>query len=136
MKEADKHNLNKPKEIFGPIMELSDDEINKNFEYSFPGNTDTINPVVEQQNVTALLEIAQKGVPMIADDPEVMNQLARQAFSAYGSKIKIKSVDEYRKMMATEKQKATNIRKKAVSQEQQTSGGMGEQEGELLGAEQ
>lgn len=137
MKEADKHNLNKPKEVFDPIMKLSDDEINKNFEYSFPGNTDTINPIVEQQSVTALWNLFGKaGVPMVSDDPEVMNRLIQQSFNCFGSKIKIKTVDQYREMMATEKKKATNIREAALKKEMNLPGGMGEQEGQLLGAEQ
>lgn len=128
--------LNKPADVFDPIMELSEDEINKNFEYTFPGNTGTINPVVEQQNVSTLLAITQKGLPMVSDDPEVMNQLASQVFNAYGSKIKIKSVDEYRKMMATEPQKAKKIRDEAVKQEMGLPGGGGEEESSLMGAAQ
>lgn len=126
--------LNKPSDVFDPIMKLSEDEINKNFEYTFPGNTGTINPIVEQQNVMQLMNIAKMGVPMISDDPEVMNQLARQAFNAYGSNIKIKTIDEYRAMMATEPNKAKEIRKNAIKKEMDLPSGGGKEESELLGA--
>lgn len=129
--------LNKPAEVFDPIMELSEDEINKNFEYSFPGNTNTINPIVEQASVGALWDrFGAKGVPMVSDDPDVMNQLIVQNFNAMGSKIKIKSVDEYRKMMATEKQKANTVRDQAIKQENGLPGGGGQEEASLLGAGQ
>jgi hypothetical protein len=129
--------LNKPSEVFDPIMELSEDEINKNFEYSFPGNTNTINPVLEQASVGALWDrFGAKGVPMVSDDPDVMNQLIVQNFNAMGSKIKIKSVDEYRQMMATEKQKAGKIRDEAIKKEQGLPGGGGQEESQLLGVSQ
>ena len=127
--------LNKPAEVFDPIMELSEDEINKNFEYTFPGNTGTINPIVEQMSVGALWDrFGAKSVPMVSDDPDVMNQLITQSFNAFGSKIKIKSVDEYRRMMATEKQKASKIRDEAIKQEQGLPGGGGIEESQLMGA--
>lgn len=128
--------LNKPKDIFDPIMKLTEDELNKNFEYTFPGNTGTINPIIEQQSIAALMGIAKMGIPMVSDDPEVMNQLAQQAFNAYGSRIKIKSVDEYRKMMATEPQKAKKIRSDAIKNEMDLPTGGGQEESELLGASQ
>ena len=129
--------LNKPAEVFDPIMELSEDEINKNFEYTFPGNTGTINPIVEQMSVGALWDrFGAKGVPMVSDDPDVMNQLITQSFNAFGSKIKIKSVDEYRRMMATEKQKASKIRDEAIKQEQGLPGGGGIEESQLMGSAQ
>jgi hypothetical protein len=128
--------LNKPSDIFDPIMQLSEDEINHNFEYQFPGNTGTINPIIEQQNVQALMQIAKMGVPMISDDPDIMNELARQAFNAYGSRIKIKSLDEYRKMMATEPQKAKKIRSDAMKQEMGLPGGGGQEESNLMAVAQ
>ena len=131
MEERDQ--LNKPAEIFDPIMELSEDEINKNFEYSFPGNTSTINPIIEQMSVGALWDrFGAKGVPMVSDDPDVMNALIVQSFNAYGSKIKIKSVDEYRQMMATEQQKAKQIRNDAIKKEQGLPQGGGREESNLL----
>jgi hypothetical protein len=130
----ERQQLNKPSEIFDPIMELSEDDINHNFEFTFPGNTGTINPFIEQQNVQALAMYAQKAGPMVSDDPEVMNQIHQQFFNAYGSRIKIKSVDEYRKMMATEPQKAKKIRADAMKQDMGLHGGGGQQESELMGA--
>lgn len=128
--------LNKPSDVFDPIMQLSEDEINKNFEYTFPGNTGTINPIIEQQSIMALWNIAKMDVPGVSDDPEVMNQLAQQSFNAYGSRIKIKSVDEYRKMMATEPQKAKTIRDEAIKKEMGMDGGQGVEESQLLGSAQ
>ena len=73
---------------------------------------------------------------MVSDDPDVMNQLITQSFNAYGSNIKIKSVDEYRAMMATEKDKAKKIMTDAVKKEQGLPQGGGQEESQLLGASQ
>lgn len=129
--------LNKPKDIFDPIMQLSNDELNKNFEYVFSGSTSTVNPIIEQQQVSYLYETLGKGGnPFVSDDPDVMHELTEEMLNAYGSRIKIKSVDEFRKMSATEPNKAKKLKEDAMRQEMGLPGGGGQRESQLLEAGQ
>lgn len=110
--------LNKPKEIFDPIMRLSDDELNTNFEYVFKGNTSTINPAIEQENVSFLYDkfFATKN-PFVVDDPDVVHDLTEAMMDTYNFRgAKIKSVDEFRQMSATEPDKAKQVQQQAVQQ--------------------
>lgn len=126
--------LNKPRDVFDPIMKLSEDEINHNFEYTFPGNTDTINPMMEQQSVMAIDKILiQQQNPYFVQDADLVNQWTQQTLNAFGSKLKIKSVDEFRKYVATEKSNARQIIQKA-RQEQVVQPQGQEDAGDLIGA--
>lgn len=125
--------LNKPSEVFGPLMKLSEEELDHNFEYTFQGNTDTINPMVEQQSLLAIDKILIQGKnPFVVEDADLMNRYTQQILDSFGSKLKIKGVDEFRKYSATEKQKARQVvqdaQQKAVVGE---GADQGQQEAEL-----
>lgn len=124
--------LNKPKEIFDPIMQLSDDELNGNFEYVFKGNTSTVNPQIQQEQVSYLYDTFTKTRnPFVVDDPDVMHDMTEMMLNDYNVRgLKIKSVDEFRKMSAVEPNKAKQIQEQAIKEHM----GVGQGQPELQGA--
>lgn len=108
--------LNKPTEVFGPIMALSNEELDRNFEYVFKGNTSTINPIIEQQQVSFLYDkFTGTKNPFVVDDPEVMHDLTEMMLNDYNVRgLKIKSVDEFRKMSATSPHEAKKVQEDAL----------------------
>lgn len=110
--------LNKPKEVFEPVMKLNEDELNQNFEYVFKGNTSTINPVQEQEQAVGLYKLfTESKNPFVVSDPDVIHDMTDMILNSYNVRgLKIKTKDEYRKMAATEPNKAKEVQEQAVRQ--------------------
>lgn len=121
--------LNKPKSIFDPIMAMSEDELNSDFDYVFKGNTSTVNPQIEQQQAVQLYELFTKTKnPFVVSDPDVVHDMTEQILNSFEVKgLKIKTVDEYRKMNATEPMNAKKMQEEALAKHQQ-EGGSAQQE--------
>lgn len=114
-------NLRKPKSIFDPIMNMSEDELNSDFEYEFKGNTQTVNPQIEQQAMVSLYELFTKTQnPFVMQDPDAVHDLTEGVINSSQVKcFRIKSVDDFRKMSATEPKKAQQIVQGATKAHQQ-----------------
>jgi hypothetical protein len=113
--------LRKPRSIFDPIMNMSQDELNADFEYEFKGNTQTVSPQIEQQMLENLYSLFTKTQnPFVMQDPDAVHDLTQAVINSCQVKaFKIKSVDEFRRMSATEQDKAKKIQREAKKQYQQ-----------------
>ena len=99
---------------------MSEDELNADFSYEFKGNTQTVNPQIEQQQMENLYMLFTKTQnPFVMQDPDAVHDMTEAVINSCQVKaFKIKSVDEFRKMSATEPQKAKQIGEDALKAHQ------------------
>lgn len=123
--------LKKPRSIFDPIMQMSEDELNADFDYVFKGNTSTVNPQIEQQQAVQLYELFTKTQnPFVVSDPDVVHDMTEQILNSFEVKgLKIKTKEEYRKMHATEGKGAQQQIQEAIQKQ-----GQGQQQEQPQGA--
>ena len=110
--------VNKPKEIFGPLANLPPDVVNRDFEFQFRGNTATVNPAQEIERITMLFKtMAEMKNPFVVNDPDLMQDMTSKYFEAFGWRgKKVKTVEEFRKMSTVAPREAQADRAKALQE--------------------
>lgn len=120
--------INKPKEIFGPLAQIPQESMLRDWEYQFRGNSATINPMQEQERIGNLFGMMVKMKnPFVVEDPEMMHELTSNVFDAFNWRgRKIKTVQEFREMSVKAPREAQAARAAALQQHLQLPQGQGQ----------